>query len=103
MKRREFMAGLLSAASMASAQAQRSAKIYRIAIVDPVGPVAEMNKEIGSNLPIIRAFFEELPGLGYVEGQNLLIERYSGEGRAAEGQTAYYPGLASDVVRRNQI
>jgi putative ABC transport system substrate-binding protein len=34
--------------------------------------------------------------LGYVESQNLLIERYSGEGRAA-----HYPDLARDVVRRN--
>jgi putative ABC transport system substrate-binding protein len=34
--------------------------------------------------------------LGYVEGDNLLIERYSGEGRAP-----HYPDLARDVVRRN--
>ena len=27
-------------------------------------------------------FFEELLGLCYVEGRNVLIERYSGEGRA---------------------
>ena len=31
----------------------------------------------------IPAMFEELTRLGYVEGRNLLIERYSGEGRAA--------------------
>jgi ABC-type uncharacterized transport system substrate-binding protein len=34
--------------------------------------------------------------LGYIEGQNLVIERYSGEGRAA-----YYPELARAVVHRN--
>jgi putative tryptophan/tyrosine transport system substrate-binding protein len=34
--------------------------------------------------------------LGYVEGRNLLIERYSGEGRAA-----HYPELARNVVTRN--
>jgi putative ABC transport system substrate-binding protein len=34
--------------------------------------------------------------LGYVEGQNLLIERYSGEGR-----DSYYPELARAVVSRN--
>jgi len=33
--------------------------------------------------------------LGYVEGDNLLVERFSGEGRAA-----YYRDLAQDVVRR---
>ena len=41
------------------------------------------------------AIFKELRRLGYVEGDNLLVERYSGEGRAA-----HYPDLAQDVVRR---
>ena len=40
--------------------------------------------------------FEELTRLGYVEGRNLLIERYSGEGRAA-----HYPELAREIVSRN--
>jgi len=34
--------------------------------------------------------------LGYIEGQNLLIERYSGEGRALR-----YPELAREVARRS--
>ena len=42
---------------------------------------------------IYRAFFEELSRLGYVEGQNLGVERYSGEGR-----TERYAELARDVV-----
>ena len=42
-----------------------------------------------------RAF--ELTRLGYVEGRNLLIERYSGEGRAA-----HYPDLARQIIGRNQ-
>ena len=40
--------------------------------------------------------WDEFRRLGYVEGQNLLIERFSGEGPAA-----HYPDLARDVVRRN--
>ena len=40
-------------------------------------------------------FFNELRRLGYVEGDNLLIERFSGEGRAA-----HFPDLAQEVVRR---
>jgi len=39
--------------------------------------------------------FEELRRLGYVEGQNLTVERYSGEGRP-EG----YADLAREVVNR---
>jgi putative tryptophan/tyrosine transport system substrate-binding protein len=44
----------------------------------------------------LKALFNELRRLGYVEGDNLLIERYSGEGRAA-----HYPELVRDVVSRN--
>src|SRR5262249_22744812 len=40
-----------------------------------------------------RVFFEELSRLGYVEGQNLVVERYSGEGR-----TERYADLAREVV-----
>ena len=40
-----------------------------------------------------RAFFDELSRLGYVEGQNLAVERYSGEGRPER-----YAELARDVV-----
>jgi putative tryptophan/tyrosine transport system substrate-binding protein len=59
--------------------------------VHPVSVFTEKSDE-----PLVRAFFKELRRLGYVEGDNLLIERYCGEGRAA-----YYPDLARDVVRRN--
>jgi len=45
----------------------------------------------GSGLYLM--FFEELSRLGYVEGQNLEVERYSGEGRAE-----HYADLARDVV-----
>jgi ABC transporter substrate binding protein len=45
---------------------------------------------------VIPAIFEELIRLGYVEGRNLLIERYSGEGRAA-----HYPELVRAVVSSN--
>jgi len=39
------------------------------------------------------AFFKELRQLGYIEGDNLRVERYSGEGR-----TEHYADLARDVV-----
>ena len=46
--------------------------------------------------PFFQGLFSEFRRLGYVEGDNLLIERYSGEGRAAQ-----YPDLARDVVSRH--
>jgi putative ABC transport system substrate-binding protein len=57
-------------------------------------PVTEMSETSGE--PAIQALFKQLRRLGYVEGQNLVIERYSGEGRAE-----HYPELARDVVRSN--
>jgi putative tryptophan/tyrosine transport system substrate-binding protein len=94
MRRRDLIAGLLLAATMGPAQAQRNAKIYRIAIVDPVSPVTELTEAGG--LPYYSGLFEELRQLGYLEGHNLLIERFSGGGRAERN-----PELARDVVRRN--
>jgi putative ABC transport system substrate-binding protein len=94
MKRRQFVTALLSVAAIGSAQAQRGGNIYRIALVDPVMPTGEMTEAAGG--PMYGALFKELHQRGYFEGHNLLIERFSGEGRAE-----HYPELARDVVRRN--
>jgi putative tryptophan/tyrosine transport system substrate-binding protein len=94
MRRRNLILGLLALASMGTAHAQQSGKAYRIAVVHPSHPVATLTETSFS--PGIRAIFTELRRSGYVEGKNILIERYSGEGRAAQ-----YPDLARDVVRRN--
>ena len=95
MRRRDFIAGLMFAAAMGRAQAQQTGKVYRIAFANPVVPVADINQASKGSLAI-PAIFEELTRLGYVEGRNLLIERYSGEGRAA-----HYPDLARQIVSRN--
>src|SRR5215469_8427643 len=92
MRRREFIAGLLLAGTMQRVQAQQPAKVYRIAVVSPAIPVAEMTET--SPLRNYRALFQELHRLGYVEGHNLVVERYSGEGR-----TEHYAELAREVVR----
>jgi putative tryptophan/tyrosine transport system substrate-binding protein len=65
------------------------------AFAHPTVPVADQNQASKGSLAI-PAIFEELIRLGYVEGRNLLIERYSGEGRAA-----HYPDLARQIVSRN--
>ena len=93
MRRRDFALGLLIAAATQSVRAEESAKQHRIAIVIPSGPVAR----ISDSLPrLYQPFFEELLRLGDVEGQNLTIERYSGEGRR-EG----FADLAREVVTWN--
>ena len=95
MRRRDFIAGLMFAAVTGRAQAQQTGKVYRIAFAHPTAPVADINQASKGSLAI-PAIFEELTRLGYVEGRNLLIERYSGEGRAAN-----YPDLARLIVSRN--
>ena len=62
----------------------------RVAYVHAATKVSEIGV---SGRAYYRAFFEELSRLGHVEGQNLAVERYSGEGR-----TERYAELARDVV-----
>jgi len=77
--RRQLIAALGSAATWPLlAGAQQPATIKRIAVFHAVAPTAVMNKE--ANDPFYPAFFIELKRLGYSEGQNLLVERRSGEG-----------------------
>ena len=120
MKRREFIAGLLVAATLRHARAQQPAKVHRIAIVTVALPIAEITetssyreffqelRRLGhiaivtvaipiadmtetSSFPYYRAFFQELRRFGYIEGRNLIVERYSVERPTVE--------LARDVLR----
>src|SRR4051794_2300273 len=91
MKRRDFIAAVGAATAWPfEVRAEQPAKIKRIALVSPATKVADMN--ITGNR-VYRAFIEELRRLGYVENQNLIVERYSGEGR-----TERYDSLAREVV-----
>jgi putative ABC transport system substrate-binding protein len=92
MQRREFIGLVGSAAAWPlAARAQQSNRVYRIAIVHPSNPTSDMREASGN--PFYRAFFEELRRLGYDEGRNLAVARYSGEGR-----TEHYAELAQEVV-----
>jgi putative tryptophan/tyrosine transport system substrate-binding protein len=94
MRRRNLIFGFMAAAVMGGAHAQQSGKAHRIAIVHPSHPVVQLTETNGS--PLMKKIFSELRRLGYVEGENLLIERYSGEGRSAN-----YPAMVREVVVRN--
>jgi putative tryptophan/tyrosine transport system substrate-binding protein len=87
-RRRDFIAGLF----LAAAPGPAPAKQHRIAIIIPAGAVVS----ISMTTRFWRAFFEELRRLGDVEGQNLTVERYSGDGRP-EG----YADLTRKIVDRN--
>src|SRR5215467_8541918 len=95
MRRREFI-GLLGGAPTLwplAAHTQRSAT-QRIAIFHPAIPATLLTETGGGSA--WRAFFGELRRLGYVEGENLIIERYS-----AEGHHERYADLAREIVTRN--
>jgi putative ABC transport system substrate-binding protein len=94
MRRREFISLLGGTVAWSlAARAQQPAKAYRIAVVG-TAPIAEMS-ETADN-PGWAALFNELRRLGYIEGSNLIVDRYSGEGREER-----YADLCREVVRTN--
>jgi putative ABC transport system substrate-binding protein len=96
MRRRDFITLSTGAAAAwpLTAQAQQSGTQRRIAIFHPAIPTTLLTETGGGSA--WRAFFGELRRLGYVEGENLIIERYS-----AEGHHERYADLAREIVSRN--
>jgi putative ABC transport system substrate-binding protein len=93
MRRRDFVIALGSVAAVSApllGRAQQATKVYRIAIVTTATPVSEINE----SHRLFGPFLEELRRLGYVEGQNLVVEGYY-----AGGQLEHYPETVSNVVR----
>lgn len=93
MRRREFIAGLVGSSALLPgvSRAASESKTRRIAIVAPARPIEELKTD-----PVYRAFLDELIHLGFVEGRNLTVDRYSGGGRMDS-----YPELARTVVSSN--
>jgi putative ABC transport system substrate-binding protein len=79
MQRRDFITlfGGTAVTWPLAVRAEQPAKMKRVAMVHPSRKVDELTI---NGPPFYKAFFEELSRLGYVEGQNLAVERYSGEG-----------------------
>ena len=96
MKRRDFILGLGGAALCSNAArgqqnppiTQQSTTKKRIAQVAPATKVEDLKGDAPT-----RIYFDELRRHGYVEGENLIVERYSGEGRRER-----YESLAREVV-----
>jgi putative tryptophan/tyrosine transport system substrate-binding protein len=92
MRRRDFAAGLTLAAGLRTALGREGETRHRIAIVRPAGPISLIS---ATGIRFYREFFAELRRLGEIEGQNLTVERYSGEGRPES-----YADLGRKVVNR---
>src|SRR5438105_8180644 len=95
MRRRDFMT-LVGGVVVwpLAARAQQPATQHRIAIFHPAIPTTLITETGGGSA--WRAFFAELRRLGYIEGKNLIVERYS-----AEGHHERYADLAREIVTRN--
>src|SRR5215813_2381820 len=90
MKRRAFIASLaggLLAAPLA-AEAQQAGKVYRVGYLSASAPETQE--------PVVQALLRGLIGRGWIEGQNLMVER-----RWAEGRNERLPALAAELVQRN--
>jgi len=88
MRRREFITlfGSMTVANVRSlhAHAQSTTKVWRVGVLDTTS----------ARSANVEAFRNALSQLGYVEGQNLIIEYRSGEGRIER-----FPELAAEMVR----
>jgi ABC-type uncharacterized transport system substrate-binding protein len=91
--RRAFLVTVaLAVGAPRAAKAQPAGRVHRVGFVATVSPVSSM---VGSDAAATnRAFLEALRALGYVEGQNLVVER-----RSAEGREERYGDILREVVR----
>jgi putative ABC transport system substrate-binding protein len=86
VKRRDFITllGGAAAAWPLAARAQQAGRIYRLGILHNQGPQA----------PQFPPFYDELRRLGFVEGQNLIVD-----GRGYAVRTEQFPTVAAELVK----
>jgi putative tryptophan/tyrosine transport system substrate-binding protein len=94
MRRRKFIAGVGAGviARPFTTLAQQTGRVYRVALIFSTSPVSEMVGPDPIN-PSARVFVHALRDLGYVESQNLVLER-----RSAEGKFERFPEIIRELV-----
>src|SRR5512132_1569496 len=94
MERRNFFAVFGASIWSLVARAQEPQRQRSIAFVHSAIPADQLNETAG---PLwVRRFLQALRSLGYEEGRNLVIDRYSAEGRGDR-----FAAVAAAVVSRN--
>lgn len=86
MRRRHFLAGLLATTGAGALRAAEPNKVHRLAVGSQFG--MDFAKTYWALL------FERLPQMGFVEGKNLIVDRY-----ATEGRPERYQEVARSMVR----
>jgi putative ABC transport system substrate-binding protein len=87
MRRREFIAGLGTAAWPSAARAQQPSKLWRIGFLSGAArPISIETSQWGG-------FLQGMRELGHVEGRDFVVEW-----RFAEGRSELFPGLAAELV-----
>ena len=81
-----FLLAVLGLAVPLAGEAQQAGRTYRIGVLEVSGA--------SSNAANLGAFQDELKGLGYVEGENLVIEY-----RSADGRNERLADLATELVK----
>jgi putative tryptophan/tyrosine transport system substrate-binding protein len=90
MRRRDLFTLICVSAVSWAAWARAAAQRYRIAVLFPAGSEEDWRKN-----PAARQFFAELGRLGEVEGENLTVEYFTGE-----GQVERYADLARQAAEQ---
>ena len=95
--RRTFLTALAGGplAAPSAAGAQPAGKVYRVGLIFPTPPIAEMAGREPANAAA-RAFIQGLRALGYLEGRNLILER-----RSAEGKFERFAAIVDELIRLN--
>jgi putative ABC transport system substrate-binding protein len=93
MRRRDFVMGGVSFATVTRVAAQPVANSRRLAIVSISGSHSQMREDSGNYTSV---FLAELRRLGQIEGQNLIVERYGKEQYLSDKAA-----LAAQVIRSN--
>src|SRR3954471_19492497 len=90
ISRRTFVAAGLAigVAPRLAAQPKPAGRVFRVGILAQVPLVG--------NVGNVNEFKKSLKDLGYVEGQNLLLEY-----RSADGRDSRYPALAAELAKAN--
>jgi len=88
MRRREFIKAMAGSAVAwpLTARAQQAGKIWRIGMLETTSATL--------NAANVEAFRSALQRLGYIEGQNLVIDY-----RSADGRSERLPALAAELIR----